>query len=92
MGPEEKLVGGVVEQSECWGFKGRQFVFGGVWPRVCGPLFASTVQPAIRVRLSLARLTLCFYASMVEASERTQSTNECLPKGEVGRAPLTKAV
>jgi len=32
------------------------------------------------------------YASMVEASERTQSTNECVPKGEAGRAPLTKAV
>ena len=32
------------------------------------------------------------YASMVEASERTQSTNGCVPKGEAGRAPLTKAV
>jgi hypothetical protein len=28
---------------------------------------------------------------MVEASERTQSTGECVPKGEAGRAPLTKA-
>jgi hypothetical protein len=28
---------------------------------------------------------------MVEASERTQSTDECVPKGEAGRAPLTKA-
>jgi hypothetical protein len=27
---------------------------------------------------------------MVEASERTQSTNEWMPKGEAGRAPLTK--
>jgi hypothetical protein len=32
------------------------------------------------------------YTSMVEASERTQSTSECWPKGEAGRAPLTKAV
>jgi hypothetical protein len=30
------------------------------------------------------------YTSMVEASERTQSTSECWPKGEAG--PLTKAV
>ena len=35
---------------------------------------------------------IMLYASMVEASERTQSTNECVPKGEAGRAPLTKAV
>jgi hypothetical protein len=32
------------------------------------------------------------YTSMVEASERTQSTSECWPKGEAGRAPLTKAL
>jgi hypothetical protein len=31
------------------------------------------------------------YTSMLEASERTQSTDECVPKGEAGRAPLTKA-
>jgi hypothetical protein len=31
------------------------------------------------------------YTSMVEASERTQSTSEWMPKGEAGRAPLTKA-
>jgi hypothetical protein len=32
------------------------------------------------------------YTSMVEASERTQSTSEWMPMGEAGRAPLTKAV
>jgi hypothetical protein len=35
---------------------------------------------------------IMLYTSMVEASERTQSTSECWPKGEAGRAPLTKAV
>jgi hypothetical protein len=35
---------------------------------------------------------ITLYTSMVEASERTQSTSECVPKGEAGRAPLTKAV
>jgi hypothetical protein len=33
MGPEEQLVGGAAEQSECWGFKVLQFVFGDVLPR-----------------------------------------------------------
>ena len=34
---------------------------------------------------------IMLYTSMLEASERTQSTDECVPKGEAGRAPLTKA-
>jgi len=33
MGPKEQLVGGAAEQSECWGLKGLQFVFGDVLPR-----------------------------------------------------------
>ena len=33
MGPEEQLVRGAAEQSECWGFKVLQFVFGDVLPR-----------------------------------------------------------
>ena len=40
MGPEEELVGGALEQSECGGFKVRQFLFGGVLPRVCGQVLA----------------------------------------------------
>jgi hypothetical protein len=35
---------------------------------------------------------IVLYTSMFEASERTQSTNECVPKGEAGCAPLTKAI
>jgi len=78
MGPKEQLVGGAAEQSECWGLKGLQFVFGDVLPR--------GMRSAVRFDrptcypcppLPAGRLTLCLYSSMVEASERTQSTSEC---------------
>ena len=38
------------------------------------------------------RLTLCFYTSMVEASERTQSTSECWPKGEARWASMPRNI
>jgi hypothetical protein len=92
MGPEEELVGGAVEQSECGGFKVRQFLFGGVLPRVCGQVLAFDRPTCYPCPALTGAVHIMLYTSMVEASERTQSTSECVPKGEAGRAPLTKAV
>ena len=56
----------------------------------CQPL---TVQPAIRVRLSVFPTgSHCALYEHVEASERTQSPSGSLPRGADGRAPLTKAI
>jgi len=70
-----------------------QFVFSNVLPRGMRSAVSfdrPTCYPC--PPLPAGRLTLCCYSSMVEASERTQSTSECWPKGEAGRAPLTKAL
>ena len=64
-----------------------------VLPLVCGGLAALTVQPAIRVRLTLVEAgSHCAVYEHVEASERTQSPSGSLPRGADGRAPLTKAL
>ena len=56
----------------------------------CQPL---TVQPAIRVRLSVFQTgSHCALYEHLEASERTQSPSGSLPRGADGRAPLTKAM
>ena len=77
MGPEEKLVGGAGEKSEC----------GGVEVRSGLSLVASYLGGSGQV-LAFDRPTcypcpalpgavhIMLYASMVEASERTQSTSE----------------
>src|SRR6266446_6960437 len=92
MGPEEQLVGGAAEQSECWGGSSFGFVFGGVLPRVCGQELAFDRPTCYPCPALPGAAHIMLYTSMVEASERTQSTSECWPKGEAGRAPLTKAV
>jgi hypothetical protein len=49
---------------------------------VCGQLVAFDRPTCYRCpALFLARLTLCFYASMLEASERTQSTERVGAQG-----------
>ena len=59
---------------------------------VCGQVFAFDRPTCYPCPLCLRAAHIMPYTSMVEASERTQSTSECWPKGEAGRAPLTKAV
>jgi hypothetical protein len=93
MGPEEKLVGGVVEQSEMLGVESPvsdSLVASGL--EVCAQLLS--VRPSNLLSVSGSELTGSHYAlsEHVEASERTQSTGGCWPKGEAGRAPLTKAI
>ena len=90
MGPKEQLVGGAAEQSECWGVKVLQFVFGDVLPRVCGQLLASTVQPAIRVRLSLARLTLCFIRAWSRQASAPNLPASVGPRAKPGARRLPK--
>jgi len=92
MGPEEQLVGGAAEQSECWGFKVLQFVFGDVLPRGMRSAVRFDRPTCYPCPALPGAAHIMLYTSMVEASERTQSTSECWPKGEAGRAPLTKAV
>src|ERR1700726_1942012 len=61
MGPAEQLVRGAAEQSECWGFKVLQFVFGDVLPR--GMRSAVRLRPPNLLSVSgsaFERLTLCF--------------------------------
>jgi hypothetical protein len=92
MGPEEKLVGGVVEKSECGGVE----VLAGLslmasYLAVCGQELALDRPTCYPCPALFGAVHIMLYASMVEASERTQSTSEWMPMGEAGRAPLTKA-
>src|ERR1700732_1526740 len=91
MGREEKLVGGVVEKSECGGGSTWGFVFDGVLPR--GMRSGASLRPSTLLSVSGSFWRSSHYAlcEHVEASERTQSTSESMPMGEAGRAPLTKA-
>src|SRR6266436_9045690 len=70
----------------------QRFLFGGVLPRVCGQVLAFDRPTCYPCPALPGAAHIMLYTSMVEASERTQSTSECWPKGEAGRAPLTKAV
>ena len=65
------------------------------WRLTSGMRSGASLRPSNLLSVSgspCGAVHIMLYASMVEASERTQSTNECVPKGEAGRAPLTKAV
>jgi hypothetical protein len=74
------------------GFKVLQFVFGDVLPRGMRSAVSFDRPTCYPCPALLGAAHIMLYTSMVEASERTQSTSECWPKGEAGRAPLTKAV
>src|SRR6202022_5127387 len=67
-----------------------QFVFGDVLPRVCGQLLASTVQPAIRVRLCLARLTLCLIRAWSRQASAPNLPASVGPRAKPGARRLPK--
>jgi hypothetical protein len=58
---------------------------------VCGQELAFDRPTCYPCPALFGAVHIMLYASMVEASERTQSTSEWMPMGEAGRAPLTKA-
>src|SRR6202023_388577 len=72
------------------GFKVLQFVFGDVLPRVCGQLLASTVHPAIRVRLCLARLTLCLIRAWSSQASAPNLPASVGPRAKPGARRLPK--
>src|ERR1700726_1004877 len=93
MGPAEQLVRGAAEQSECWGFKVLQFVFGDVLPR--GMRSGVRLRPSNLLSVSgsaFERLTLCFIRAWSRQASAPNLPASVWPKGEAGRAPLTKAV
>ena len=83
MGPEEKLVGGVVEKSECG--EGGKYLRVCLWWRLAsGMRSAASLRPSNLLSVSgspCGAVHIMLYASMVEASERTQSTSECFAQG-----------
>ena len=73
------------------GGSGGRFLFGGVLPRGCGQLLASTVQPAIRVRLWLWRGS--HYAFMRAWSRQASAPNlpaSVCPRAKPGARRLPK--
>jgi len=91
MGPEEQLVGGAAEQSECWGFKVLQFVFGDVLPR--------GMRSAVRFDrptcypcppLPAGRLTLCFIRAWSRQASAPNLPASVSPRAKPGARRLPK--
>ena len=91
MGPEEKLVGGAAKSPNA----GVKFLKSlALDASGLGYAVSCRLRPSNLLSVSASPSGGSHYAFMRAWSRQasaTQSTNECLPKGEAGRAPLTKA-
>src|ERR1700731_4496163 len=91
MGPAEQLVRGAAEQSECWGFKVLQFVFGDVLPRgmrsgvrLDRPNLLSGSGSAFE------RLTLCFIRAWSRQASAPNLPASVGPRAKPGARRLPK--
>ena len=77
MGPEEKLVGGADKSPNAGGMEVLgAFSLGASYLGVCGQAVAFDRPTCYPCPALFGAVHIMLYASMVEASERTQSTSE----------------
>src|ERR1700737_3266600 len=91
MGPAEQLVRGAAEQSECWGFKVLQFVFGDVLPR--GMRSAVRLRPSNLLSVSgsaFERLTLCLIRAWSRQASAPNLPASVGPRAKPGTRRLPK--